>query len=315
MSFHERTKDAARGKWVGILQEFGLPSAALKNRHGPCPICGHKENFRWDNKDGSGSYICTCGAGDGLALAMAYTGQGFAETAARIDGLLGNVKPDAPSRPSISDEDRLSILRRAYAESRAIEVGDPVHRYLASRHIDELVYPKALRFHPRLLDGDGRQYPAMIAMVGVPGEPKFCSMHRTFLRPDGTGKAEMERPKKLMPGSLPDGACVALSEFHGGKLGIAEGIETAMSASALFEMPVWAAISSAMLAKWRPPEGCEEVAIFADNDQKFGGQAAAFALAHRLSTGRVAVPVTVHVPDRVGEDWADVYLRSKGVAA
>ena len=125
----------------------------------------------------------------------------------------------------------------------------------------------------------------------------------------------MESPKKLMAGSLPDGACIMLSEFFGGRLGIAEGIETALSASAMFEMPVWAAISSAMLAKWSPPDGCEEVAIFADNDPKFGGQAAAFALAHRLATGRSAVPVTVHVPDRVGEDWADVYLRSKGVAA
>lgn len=315
MTFHQRTKDAAKGRWSGILQEFGVPSAALRNKHGPCPLCGSKNNFRWDNKDGSGSYICTCSAGDGMALAMAYTGQEFSDVASRIDAIVGNIRPDAPARPAMSDEDRLALLRRVYGESRAVEVGDPVHRYLASRHVDELIYPKALRFHPKLADGDGRIRPAMIAMVGVPGAPKFCSMHRTFLRSDGVGKAEMENPKKLMAGTLPDGACVMLSEFHGGKLGIAEGIETALSASAMFEMPVWSAISSALLAKWSPPEGCDEVAVFADNDPKFGGQAAAFALAHRLSTGKGAIPVTVHVPDRTGEDWADVYARSKGAAA
>lgn len=317
MTYHQRTKEAAKGKWRGILMEFGISPALLENerKHKDCPLCGGKAKFRWDNKDGTGSYICTCGAGDGMALAMAYSGQDFPTVAARIDAMLGNIKVDAPSRPAMPDEDRLTILRRVYTESRAVEVGDPVHRYLASRHVDELIYPRALRFHPKLSDGEGGIRPAMVAMVGVPGADKFCSMHRTFLRPDGSGKAEMESPKKLMAGSLPDGACIMLSEFFGGRLGIAEGIETALSASAMFEMPVWAAISSAMLAKWSPPEGCEEVAIFADNDPKFGGQAAAFALAHRLATGRTAVPVTVHVPDRVGDDWADVYLRSKGVAA
>jgi len=147
----------------------------------------------------------------------------------------------------------------------------------------------------------------MVAMVGVPGLAKFVSMHRTFLKPDGSGKAEMAAPRKLMAGELPDGACVMLSEYvPGGPLGIAEGIETAMSASALYDMPVWAAINTTLMSKWQPPEGCAEVAIFADNDQKLGGQAAAYGLGHRLSVK--GIDVTVHVPGRIGADFNDIHM-------
>jgi putative DNA primase/helicase len=82
-----------------------------------------------------------------------------------------------------------------------------------------------------------------------------------------------------------------------------------MSASALYDMPVWAAINSAILKKWLPPGGCTEVAIFGDNDPKFGGQAAAWALAHRLAIK--GIEVSVHIPDRVGADWNDVWRAKK----
>lgn len=305
--FHERTMDAAKGKWRGILLELGLPDAALKDRHGPCPLCDSKDNFRFDNREGNGTWICTCGAGNGMNLAIAYTGREFRDVAKQVDGIVGNVKVDSV-RPAMSDGQRKDILRDTWKATQPIEVGDAVHRYLERRGIDELIYPSALRFAPNLRDGAGGVHPAMVAMVGVHGQDKFVSMHRTFLKSDGSGKAEIPSPRKLMPGSLPAGACVMLSEYvPGGPLGIAEGIETAMSASALYSMPVWAAINSTLLAKWVPPEGCDEIAIFGDNDAKFGGQKAAFALAHSLAVkGKV---VTTHIPEIAGQDWNDIHLK------
>ena len=67
------------------------------------------------------------------------------------------------------------------------------------------------------------------------------TLHRTFLRPDGSGKAEMRSPRKLMPGTVPEGSAIRLGPV-GAVLGIAEGIETALAASMMFEMPVWSAI-------------------------------------------------------------------------
>jgi putative DNA primase/helicase len=313
MSFHEKTSHAAKGKWRGVLLHLGLPAAALQDKAGPCPLCGGKDRFRWDNKDGRGTYICNqCGAGDGMKLAQEFTGRPFAEVAAQIDGILGNVKPDAPARPPMTEEQRTQALRRAWVDSRAVAPGDLVDTYLRSRGLGEVIYPKALRFAPAMRDGAGGVRPAMLALVGVWGA-KPVSLHRTFLKPDGTGKAEMDAPRKMMPGELPEGCCVQLSDWTGsGALGIAEGIETAMAASALFEMPVWAALNAALLAKWTPPPGCDDVAIFADNDPLFGGQAAAFALAHRIAVKRVAV--TVHMPPVVGQDWNDVLISRRANA-
>lgn len=306
--FHNRTTDAARGKWRGILMTLGVPEASLKNKHGNCPLCTSTDNFRFDDKEGKGTWICTCGAGDGMKLAMQYTGKPFAEVAAIIDGMVGNLKVETPKR-DMSPETRREALRNTYKATQSVEVGDLVHTYLAARGVDELIYPDALRFAPKLRDGEGGLRPCMVAMVSGP-DGKPVSMHRTFLRADGKGKAEMAAPRKMMPGELPEGSCVQLCKYvAGGPLGVAEGIETAMSASALYDIPVWAALNSSILKKWTPPEGCEEVAIFGDNDPKFGGQAAAWGLAHSLAVK--GVRVTVHIPPETGTDWNDVLLKPR----
>ena len=309
MSFHEKTTLAARGKWKGILLQLGVPAESLTGKHGPCPMCGGADRFRFDNKDQRGTFICNaCGAGDGIKLAVEFTGKPFSHVAAQIDDMLGNVKPDAPGKPSMSDEDRTRALRAVWSATKPMEPGDMAHAYLTTRRIEELVYPKALRFGPAIMDGEGGIRPAMVAIV-TDFEGKPVTLNPTFLKPDGSGKAEMTSPRKLMPGELPDGSAVRLSEFNGGIIGIAEGIETALSASALYQIPVWAAINAGNLAKWIPPEGTEEVAIFGDNDAKFAGQAAAYALARRLASKNT--PVTVHIPPMPGTDWADVYMKGK----
>jgi putative DNA primase/helicase len=314
---HEKTAIAARGKWRGILMAIGIPSEVLTGKHCPCPLCGGNDRFRWDNQEGRGSYICgQCGAGDGMRLSMLFLKQDFLSTAKRIDNLLGNEKfePDK-IKPQITDDDRRKLLRAVWCETSPMVKGDIADLYFASRGVDQFTYPKALRFSPAMRDGEGGIKPCMVALVGVYGSDKYATMHRTFLKRDGSGKAEMPSPRKLMPGPLPDGACVALSEYTGGPLGIAEGIETALAASAMYDLPVWSALNSRMLTKWRPPEGCEEVAIFGDNDPKFAGQAASWVLAHRLALRGVSV--TVHIPDAVGADWADEWKawKARRVAA
>jgi putative DNA primase/helicase len=303
MAYHEKTTNAARGKWKGILLQLGIPAAILSGKHGPCPLCQSKDNFRFDNREHRGTWICTCGAGDGMKLATAFTGKPFTVIAAQIDDMLGNVKPDGPSRPAMSDDDRVTALKAVWVATSPVQIGDLAHKYMVTRQVDELIYPKALRFGAAVMDGAGGVRPCMVAVVSGPdGTP--VTLHRTFLRPDGLAKAEMDAPRKLMAGEIPAGSAVQLSEYKGGALGVAEGIETALSASALYGLPVWACISAPLMAKWLPPEGCEEVAIFGDNDPKFAGQAAAYTLAHRLAVKGIVV--TVHIPPIAGQDFNDV---------
>ena len=302
--WHQKTADAANGKWRGILMELGVPSSALTGRHGPCPMCGGTDRFRYDNQEGRGTYICgQCGAGDGMDFAVKFTGRPFADVAAEIDRIIGNIKigHDAPKREMDEDE-RRAALRSLWAQTVPMQKGDLADVYLAGRGLGEVIYPPALRFGRAVRDGEGGVRPCMVAVVSGP-DGKPVTLHRTFLRPDGLGKAEMAAPRKLMPGSIPSGSAVRLVDNPGPVLGIAEGIETALAASARFEIPVWSAINSTILAQWEPPEGTREVVVFGDHDPKFGGQAAAYRLAHRMAVR--GIEASVQIPPEVGRDWAD----------
>ena len=66
-------RDAARGRWEDVLARFDVRTDLLSGRHGPCPGCGGRDRFRFDDKDGDGTFICSQGggellSGDGLML-------------------------------------------------------------------------------------------------------------------------------------------------------------------------------------------------------------------------------------------------------
>src|ERR1044071_2885603 len=100
---------------------------------------------------------------------------------------------------------------------------------------------------------------------------------------------------------MPSGAAVRLAAVPGDKLGIAEGIETALAASIIYNMPVWAALTAGLLQEWIPPASVSTVFIFGDNDASSTGQAAAYTLAQRLKAK--GIDSLVELPARVGEDW------------
>jgi putative DNA primase/helicase len=132
------------------------------------------------------------------------------------------------------------------------------------------------------------------------------NLHCTFLTPDGQ-KADVSPAKRVMAGPLPDGCAIRLApanEF----MGIAEGIETAISASLLYALPVWAAVNGMLLSKWVPPEQAKRIYVFADNDASYTGQSKAYALANRLVVQH-KLEVEVLVPPQAGDDWNDYHRR------
>lgn len=306
--------ERARGRWTGLLPMLGVDSRFLSGRkNGPCPICGGKTRFRYDDKEGRGTWICNhCGAGDGADLAMKVLGIDFKELAERIGPLIGEVKPTAPKKDRSHDDTRKS-LNALWQASRPVERGDAVSRYLSAR-VGLVAVPDCLRMVERLRYQDDKPsfHPGMIARVVTP-EGNGANIHRTYLTADGR-KADVESPRRMMPGPIPDGSAVRLFP-PGAVLGIAEGIETAFAAASLFGVPVWASLNSTMLVKWLPPAGVEEVVIFGDADEKFGGQAAAFTLAKRLQRPLFEGRVRVEIPDTLGSDWCDVFNAGRRAAA
>jgi putative DNA primase/helicase len=296
-------KDRAQGRWSGILPALGIGESFLTGKHGPCPLCGGKDRWRWDNLQGRGTWICSkCGAGDGISLVMQKYGWTFREAAKQIETVIGSVSTDAPKRVR-SDRDKRDAMNKLWASSKPVEADDPAGRYLL-RRAGLSSYPSSLRtaYNVRYQSDCPSFHPAMIAMVtGPDGTPSI--LHRTYLSVDGR-KAPVIEPRRLMPGTFAKGAAIRLAPT-GDALGIAEGIETALSASVLFGVPCWAAVSAAMLAAWQPPPEAKRIIIFGDNDASYAGQAAAYALATRLrSDDRV---VEVQIPAKVGADWNEVH--------
>lgn len=297
-----KTADLARGKWRGILATLGIDTKHLSGKHGPCPVCEGTDRFRFDNKDGSGSFFCSgCGAGgSGFELLQRKFGWDFATAASEVDKVLGRVKPEPVKAGPDPKKQRADVLR-LWKAGQPIQHGDRVHSYLTSRGLDLPADRDCLRFVAACpVHCEPGQRWAMVAKItGADG--KGVNLHRTYLGPNG--KADMTEPRATMPGELPDGCAIRLASVAE-KMGIAEGIETALAATKRFGLPVWAAVNATMLAKWRAPEGCKEVIVFADNDLKYGGQAAAFTLAHKLAC-RDGLKVRVELPDAPGTDWAD----------
>ena len=299
-----RTADEAVGRWPGILQSLGLDPSFLSKKHGPCPICSGKDRYRFDDKGGRGTWICShCGSGDGFKLLQGVLGWSFSEAAKQVDRIVGTVQA-GPIAPERTDASKIRALTQVWEGSRAVTRGDPVWQYL-NRRLGLEIVPADLRLHPalRYTDEDGRdlgRFPAMVARIRYP-DGAGASIHRTYLTNDGH-KAPVPQVKKIMAGKPLNTGAVRLGAA-GMTLGIAEGIETALAASQRFGAPVWAATNAVLLESWVPPEGVSRVLIAGDNDASFTGQAAAFSLARRLV--RDGLAVEIHLPDQMGKDWAD----------
>ncbi len=174
-------------------------------------------------------------------------------------------------------------------------------RYLAGRGI-VLPPPLALRWMPRCRHPSGIYLPAMIAaIVDVAG--RLIGLHRTYLRPDGSGKADVE-PAKAMLGRATGGAARLAAPCE--TLLIGEGVETCLAAMQATGMPVWAALSTAGLVALVLPPGVSQVVILADHDRNGAGERAAHIAAARwLAEGR---RVRIAMPPEPGSDFNDVLL-------
>ena len=244
---------------------------------------------------------------------MHVNGWDFARAAKEVEGVLGEVK-FRPSRSKTNDASARNAMQRLWDQSAPIVAGDFVDAWFAARGIRQNTYPRWLKAVERAEYADDENqkswHPAMVAKIlASDGAP--TNLHRTYLTLNGQ-KADVGSVRKVMAGGIAKGSAIRLFE-PGPVLGVAEGIETAFAASELFRVPVWSTINTTILSGWQPPEDVHQVIIFGDNDPKFGGQAAANALAHRLACSGLSV--RIEIPPKVGEDWNDVLLAKRSISA
>jgi putative DNA primase/helicase len=308
--FADRPKaaDLARGKWRDLLPKLGVEARYLDGKHGPCPLCGGKDRFRFTDVTQNGDYYCSqCDPGRGFDLVMKLHGWTYARAAQEVERLVGDCRVNPPVSMRTAPTRTQAMIRETWAKGRALGEVEGVRRWW-ERRAGFVPDCADLRAVPLLVTHDRKDaHPAMLALVRDPAG-EVVQLHRTWVTETGE-KAPIMAQRAVMPGDHPDASCVRLRAWDS-VIGIAEGIETAATATAMFGVPCWAALNAGRLVTWAPPVEARQVVVFGDNDASFAGQRAAYALAERLR--REGRAVEVKIPQAAGTDWNDEWMASLG---
>lgn len=229
----------ARGKWFHHAR--GIGGDALE-------LIAHAKGYR---------------RGDAIRWAEGWLGRDFSGEASS--------HPKAAAKAAhVQDSDKAATLAPKWLAfwNRCVEItdGSPPDRYLTGRVCarpsnDVRWNPET--WHPH----EQRAMPAIVSLITDIATCEPISLHFTFIAPDGSGKAEIERPRLYLPGHRKSGGIVRLHADDEVTLGIivGEGLETCLT-YALAHAPVWACLDAGNLAAFPVLRGIEGITILVDRD-------------------------------------------------
>lgn len=135
----DKALEQFNGRWRDVLENYGarLPSG---HKHGACPCCGGKDRFRFDDKNGRGTWYCSqCPeeSGGGLKLLSMLIGKSTMETAKELVGD-DDYKTTAPKRVFVQkDEDAIRKANIEQAKKGAVLLMQSSvmsdHQYMANK--------------------------------------------------------------------------------------------------------------------------------------------------------------------------------------
>jgi hypothetical protein len=271
--------------------------------------------------DGSAVWLChRCGFKGGLRDRTAAPSDGERPRAFR-----GAPRPPKPPEREHQHQVLAGPWRMFWRDCLPLSGGSPAAAYLRARGC-ALPHPDGdLRWHPAARHPCGHVGPALVALVTDAVTVDPLNLHRTWIKPDGSGKAEIAetereafgafRPRLLLKNHRKLGGIIRLwpdEEITCGLL-IAEGIETALSAALGFGL-AWSCIDAGNLEVLPVLPGIEALSIIADHDHpnpktgKRAGEEAAQACARRWFAAGCEVRVW-RAPEP-GTDFNDFAMKS-----
>lgn len=303
----------ANGQWQAILSHLG--AEVPLNTHTACPHCGGKDRFRFDNKDGNGTFICNqCGSGDGLDLVQRVLGVSVTEAAKEVANIIGidtrSACPPAYRRSEIkAQQDELKVQQ---AEKQANEKREKHKRFIerynrtiANVHRGGSDYLKAKGLHGFEMDllQDGSLIIPLLDAGGV------ITGVQT-IKPNGD--------KRLLSDSSKSGSYYPINEpVNVSTVIIAEGLATALTCHLIQpEAHTVAAIDAgnlihvAKVMRIKYPES--KIIIAGDNDIKPDQDNTGKLAAEKAAKAVNGVAVLPPTDDKA--DWDD-YRLSHGIEA
>ena len=300
MNVTETVKQAC-GHWPRILPALGVK--VIKNRHQACPVCGGSDRFRFDDKEGRGTWFCNqCGAGDGLKLVEKVFGVTASEAAGKVEAVTGNLPPVAPEVIAAAEAE--TEADRKAAAALAVRLMEKTRTASGNAYLTRKGFP-------------GYEC-VMLTATHKTGGVTFCAGDVVVPLYDDTGALvnlqliSSEGLKRTLKGGQVKGACHVIEgkKQAGKRLWIAEGYATALTVHHLTGETVMVALSSvnllslASLARQKHP-ACQ-IVLAADRDLNGNGQNKAAAAAGACE-GVVALPP-------VFADWNDAFMQHGGEA-
>lgn len=275
---------------------------------GECPACRYGTPTllvkEWRSRI---RFVCvSCGDKDQIAAALYAVGVGE-----RLDR-----DADSPAADKATDGRRKATERAValWRGSEPVTPDDAAGRYLRRRRLGFAIGNPSLRFRCDMPHPNRGKYPALVCRIDDPAG-ELVAIQRVYLDREGR-KADVD-PVKACKGPAWTGA---IRFGTGPEIVVAEGPETALAAGQLLGLPAWSAINSGNFGKGLilPPE-VRRVVIAADHDlqnprtgRRAGIEAADAAAQRWRAEGRTA---RVMIPDREGEDFADVLAHRAGRVA
>lgn len=274
-----KTVEAIKYHIPTVLAHYNLPPiTGGKHYRGECPMCGKKNKYRMDNINGRGTWICSCGSGDIWSLLQNTQKKEFKTLAKEIDNLIGNSYTNDYQPKKVSQISNLRDRVITKFNKLGSLKGTLAEKYLENRHIQtQSISLNNIRYSP-IEQLKGAEFSAIYALA-TDSKGNACYLHRTFL--DGAKKADIEANKRmnsLQEATYLDQAqSVAIRLFPiSSTLGIAEGIETALSCHQIYKCNTWSVINAGFMSKFVAPQGVNHLIIFADTDANLTGHSAAF---------------------------------------
>ena len=296
MNVTETVRQAC-GHWPRILPALGVK--VIKNRHQACPVCGGSDRFRFDDKEGRGTWFCNqCGAGDGLKLVEKVFDVSSSEAAQKVNAVTGNLPPVAPE--AIAAAETETDADRKTAAELAAKLMEKTRPATGNAYLTRKGFPgrESLMFTATHKTG-GVTYRAGDVVVPLHDETGAL-VNLQLINSDGL--------KRTLKGGQVKGTCHTIEgqKQAGKRQWIAEGYATALTVHHLTGETVMVALSSvnllslASLVRQKHP-ACQ-IVLAADRDLNGDGQSKAAAAADACE-GVVALPP-------VFGDWNDAFMQN-----